>query len=299
MIGFDLNDVSNINIGNITIGSVYVGNTKIWEDGPAPHDYEQDYFTTVAKGNGNIGFSITSDVPTTNLTSISYSTDNGSTWTTTNNVDSQAVTITVAVNNGDKVLWKGVGNKMYTDKQNYAKFTSTTNFDVEGNIMSLLNGDNYYHSTIDTNSKSQFNRLFYNAGYLQDASNLILPATTLAYYCYMDMFSGCTSLTAAPELPATTLANGCYFTMFKDCTSLTTAPDLPATTLNIQCYSGMFYGCTNLNYIKMLTTDISATLCLDGWVNGVSATGTFVKDANTTIPTGTSGIPDGWAVINQ
>ena len=34
------------------------------------------------------------------------------------------------------------------------------------------------------------------------------------------MFSNCTSLTTAPALPATTLANWCYMNMFQGCTSL-------------------------------------------------------------------------------
>ena len=47
----------------------------------------------------------------------------------------------------------------------------------------------------------------------------------------------------------------------------------------------------------MLATDISAKYCLDGWVNGVSSTGTFVKHPNmTSLPTGVSGIPTGWTV---
>ena len=59
----------------------------------------------------------------------------------------------------------------------------------------------------------------------------------------------------------------------------------------------MFSGCTNLNYIKMLATDISADGCLETWVNNVSSTGTFVKDPNmTSLPTGDSGIPNGWTV---
>ena len=32
------------------------------------------------------------------------------------------------------------------------------------------------------------------------------------------------------------------------------------------------------------------------WVQGVSPTGTFVKSAGVEIPTGTSGIPEGWSV---
>jgi hypothetical protein len=128
----------------------------------------------------------------------------------------------------------------------------------------------------------------------------VLPATTLATYCYQNMFYGCTNLTTAPELPATTLISNCYRSMFAYCTGLTTAPELPATTLTESCYTYMFEGCTKLNYIKMLATDISARSCLNYWVGGVASTGTFVKNpAMTTLPTGTSGIPSGWTVVND
>jgi hypothetical protein len=52
-------------------------------------------------------------------------------------------------------------------------------------------------------------------------------------YCYCSLFNRCTSLTQASELelPATTLANNCYFNIFSGCTALTQAPELPATTL--------------------------------------------------------------------
>jgi hypothetical protein len=88
--------------------------------------------------------------------------------------------------------------------------------------------------------------------------------------------------------------------MFYDCSSLTTAPELPATTLAYWCYRYMFNGCSNLNYIKMLATDISADDCLYNWVKGVASTGTFVKNSSmTNLPTGTSGIPEGWTVVND
>ena len=126
-----------------------------------------------------------------------------------------------------------------------------------------------------------------------------LPATTLALGCYTQMFSGCTSLTTAPELPATTLAKSCYDNMFVGCTSLTTAPELPATTLAINCYNTMFFGCKKLNSITMLATDISAADCLHNWVNDVASTGTFTKAASmTSLPTGASGIPTGWTVVD-
>ena len=133
-----------------------------------------------------------------------------------------------------------------------------------------------------------------------------LKATTLAESCYYQMFSGCTNLTAAPELPATALAISCYREMFHGCTNLTAAPELPATTLVNYCYQEMFYGCTNLSSITMLATDISAYYCLNDWVSGVASSGTFTKAASLVqgseagqIPTGTSGIPEGWTVVNK
>ena len=127
-----------------------------------------------------------------------------------------------------------------------------------------------------------------------------LPATTLASNCYSRMFYGCTSLTVAPELPATTLASHCYAYMFRGCTSLTVAPELPAETLVDRCYNRMFYGCTNLSSITMLATDISAYYCLKDWVSGVASSGSFTKAAAmTSLPTGTSGIPGGWTVVNK
>ena len=124
-----------------------------------------------------------------------------------------------------------------------------------------------------------------------------LPSTTLTSFCYADMFSGCTSLTIAPELPATTLVSHCYQYMFRGCTGLTSAPELPATTLANYCYQYMFNGCSKLNYIKMLATGISATNCLNSWVDGVASSGTFVKHPDmTSLPSGTSGIPEGWNV---
>ena len=124
-----------------------------------------------------------------------------------------------------------------------------------------------------------------------------LPATKLADYCYTYMFGGCTSLVTAPELPATTLANYCYNYMFNGCTSLVTAPTLPATKLANYCYNNMFRGCSSLNYIKAMFTTTPGAAYTSNWVNGVAASGTFIKNsAATWTTTGVNGIPDGWKV---
>lgn len=163
-----------------------------------------------------------------------------------------------------------------------------------GDIRTLVDWENYENA--DT-AEARFCALFFGCSDLTTAP--ALPATTLAEDCYTAMFRACTSLATAPTLPATTLADGCYSTMFLACTSLATAPALPATTLKNNCYFGMFRDCTSLNSITMLATDISASDCLKRWVEGVATTGTFTKaEAMNSLPTGASGIPEGWAVQN-
>ena len=72
-------------------------------------DYEYQYMTMESLEDGNvITFTIPASFSSSYLSFISYSTDNGSTWTTTTN-DGTAKTISVSLNEGDKVLWKGSG----------------------------------------------------------------------------------------------------------------------------------------------------------------------------------------------
>lgn len=166
-----------------------------------------------------------------------------------------------------------------------------------------------------------YNNMFYGCTSLTAAPEL--PATELAAYCYQDMFRNCTNLRIAPELPATELATNCYERMFDGCTSLTVAPELPATTLASSCYRSMFYGCTSLTVAPKLPATKLVSYCYQSmlsscsnlnsiityaspwdtsstsyWVSGVSPTGTFFKDPNATIPTGTNGIPSGWVVYD-
>ena len=127
-----------------------------------------------------------------------------------------------------------------------------------------------------------------------------LPATKLKDYCYFEMFNGCTWLTSAPKLPATTLADRCYTKMFQGCINLTSAPELPAKELVDHCYVLMFKGCSKLRYVKALfTTEPSEDTTRD-WLNGVAASGTFVKSKDATWNvTGALGIPQGWKTVTQ
>ena len=111
---------------------------------------------------------------------------------------------------------------------------------------------------------------------------------------------GCTSLLSAPELPATTLKAGRYCKMFQGCTSLTSAPVLPAKDFVKDCYLLMFEGCSKLQSVKVLfATEPSEDTTRD-WLNGVAASGTFVKSKDATWEVrGAHGIPEGWKVATE
>ena len=194
-------------------------------------------------------------------------------------------------------------NAAYADYVSYSQFSTDGDCYVYGNVMSLVNATAFPVVKTIT-APHAFEHLFYNCGriYSYESNKIVLPATTLANGCYMEMFGKCNHLTTAPELPATTLAGSCYMLMFQDCSSLTTAPELPATTLAGQCYMQMFCGCSNLSYVKCLVTDIPDNDCTLGWLSDVSDTGTFIinKSLDPNNPTpwtrDVHGIPSGWTV---
>ena len=220
-------------LGSTEIAEVWLGDIKIYPDNvepPTPGDYSSQYLTFEALEDGTFTFTPLND----NV--VRYSLNNGRTWVNGNSIQ---------VINGKKVLVKGELIPSST-LIGSGTFSSTGQFNVYGNIMSLLYGDNFIGEIDLTGYDAVFKNLFKDCNGLVNAENLILPATTLTYNCYSGMFYRCENLVTTPELPATTLANYCYGGMFQFCTSLVTAPELPATDLARYCYNYLFAGCTSL-----------------------------------------------------
>lgn len=167
---------------------------------------------------------------------IEYNKGDG--WTSSS---ANPISISVAAN--DVVLFRG-DNACYWSSgdsgEEVTRFTATKPVYVYGNVMSLIDKDDFatvttltdefalaYLFAAPSNSMYEFyakNSTIRN----HPTKDLVLPATTLTGTCYGYMFAGCEGLTRAPQLPATTLAMGCYHQMFADCTGLTTAPELNA-----------------------------------------------------------------------
>ncbi len=250
-----------------------------------PTDYSTHYLTFTALDSGSFDYYSNDENGL-----VSYSTDNGQTWST----PSASVNI-ASVAADDVIMWKGTYDPSIITGSSIGQFYASGNFEVEGNILSLVYGDNFAGQTSSVNLQSMFADNYY----IISAENLVLPATTLTDYCYQAMFQGCQNLTTAPALPATTLASSCYYQMFLGCNSLTTAPELPASTLADSCYNSMFGNCDVLAHIKCLAIDISATDCTANWLDSVASTGTFTKAASmSSWTTGADGIPTGWTVEN-
>lgn len=105
-----------------------------------------------------------------NAPDIKYSRD-GINWT---QWDYSAITLT---NAGDYIYVKGDNSQGFSSSSSkYSRFTMSGSIAGSGNIMSLIDNG--------------------------ECQTLTIPCK----YCFLCLFSNCSSLTSAPELPATTLA---------------------------------------------------------------------------------------------
>ena len=246
-----------------------------------------------------------------------YCIDGDNNW-----ISLQAGAYTPSINAGQKISFRA--KDIYPSISNgIGLFTVTKPFNLMGNCMSMLFGDNASKNFSLSGYDYAFYRMFYGCSNLRSVSENFLPAMALSNNCYSNMFRECNNLTNAPNLPAHTVTSYAYYCMFYNCSNLTSAPIISATTLGYQCcyymfcncanlvtapalladtltsycYYYMFKGCSKLNYIKMLATNVSASGCMSYWVQGVASTGTFVKHTNATwTNSGVSGVPAGWTI---
>ena len=228
--------------------------------------------------DGTITWNVTS---TDFAKTIEYSVNGGSWKSLTSTTNGTSFN----VSKGQTVRFRGNNAQYGIGNFTYNNFTATCQFNVKGNIMSLVAGDDFQSASLA--STHVFARLFYQCSGLISAENLVLPASTLtnncyeglfyhcsslkkapelpakslADYCYRSMFFGCSSLESAPKLPVTSLAKYCYYMMFALCTSLTSAPALPATTLAAYCYSNMFQNCSSLTIAPTLPATTLVPSC--------------------------------------
>lgn len=322
MTNTELATASAIMVGSNAASAVYIGDTLMW---PLTHNYNADYFTIESLQDNN---TITAVKNSSNQSPvIYYSLDDGNTWSNTT-LSSGTVTFGT-INTGDKIIFKSTISSWASDWNKYNRFNGSKNFKVYGNIMSLINGDNFT-SNSEFASGSSFNLcgLFYGTTTIIDASDLILPATILYMSSYNGMFRGCSNLEYGPKLlPALDVPADGYSSMFEGCVKLVEGPEIMATTVSgntalnrmfcmnrnskvtaamtkspiiritnpasyTNTYQQLFCGNGNINEVTILAqgTDLSFA----NWLNFTNAGGVIKKLSGTTLVSGASGVVSGW-----
>ena len=148
-----------------------------------------------------------------------------------------ADTATESINTGHTLSFRG--NLTPASSKGIGTFTVNKNFNLKGNCMSMLFGDNAANNYSLGYKTHAFYMMFSYCRTLQSVSANLLPATTLTYSCYSHMFEGCTSLTTAPELPATTLADSCYYSMFYGTNVLPDCSNIDFTSKTVLASGGL------------------------------------------------------------
>jgi len=288
-----------------------------------PIDYSQMYFTIESLVDNNEIKMNRSGSP--NNPTIEYSLDNGETWTTKNITGS---TTFATINSGDTIIFKGNNTQLSIAYNKYNYFTATKNFKVYGNVMSLLNGDDFKTNYEFNSSVTDHCDGILRSGALVDASNLILPATTLYESCYNGMFRDAGHLVYGPKLlPALDVPHDAYSSMFEGCVKLVEGPEINAITASgdgalnrmfcmsrsskvtsamtkspilritnpseySNVYQQLFCGNGNINEVTILAE--GTNLSFTNWLNYHGGSGVIKKLSKTTLTNGISGVPSGW-----
>lgn len=262
-------DIMALYMGNIP-ASAYMGDQLVWPTGsPTPPLEGCLTFNIISAGTivwtlyNSPGFSMEGKP-------ISYSINDGS-WQT---ITATSPGFSFYVDAGEVVKFKGENDNYGEEWSNCNFGSSTAVFEVEGNIMSLIYGENF---------ENQYDFPYGSS------------------YNFSNLFRGCTGLTSVENLllPATALTVGCYQYMFYGCSQIETAPVLPAAVAVDYCYQRMFTNCSSLSYIKCMLTnpdDSNVYRPTYLWVSNVSGSGIFVKDYGVSWGEGDDGIPFNWTV---
>ena len=326
MTNTEIGAANKIMLGTTEAVAMYIGSTLIWQKSGGDqqeHDYSLDYFTIESLEDNNQIKMQRQGSPNNPI--LSYSLDDGETWTTS--TISGTVTFGT-INTGQKIIFKGNNANLSSTWDKYNYFNATKQFKVYGNIMSLLNGENFVtNSEFQNNTSCQFAGIF-RTTYIVDASNLILPALTLYTGSYNGTFRGATNLVYGPKLlPALDVPTDGYSSMFEGCVKLVEGPEILATsisgtaTLNrMFCmsrnskvtaamtkspilritnpqtqnntYQQLFCGNGNINEITILIQ--GTNLSFTNWLANTNSSGVIKTLSGTTFANGVSGLPSGW-----
>ena len=296
-----------------------------WADSQGENDGYVNYFKVfcyiIGSGSSGDDFKITKINHDEEPLNLQYSRDAGQTWTqyTWDGINGETLTnfpICGIWFKGNNASFNINASKRYR----FVLGNSTKHYKLAGNIMTLLDET----GKLDKVPDNCFNMAFYNNAYLDDISELELPADYVGIGGYASMFEGCSRIITIPKLPATHLNRVAYSSMFRNCTSLQKAAHIKSVVALRDTYSDynsgwqiysdgdgplnyMFNGCSSLSSVEVdfeswLTYTAFATgggskVMTVSWLDNVAASGQFICPYNLPITRDASHIPVGWEIV--
>ena len=182
------------------------------------------------------------------------------------------------------------------DARCYYKIRGDYSCTVGGDLRTLIN----YKNVVNLSLKNGvFAYLFYYDSKITSASSLTFKYHTISSYGLYQCFDDDESLTAAPSvLHPVNINPYCYYRMYAR-TNIKNTPILPAQTLKEECYLQLFAACKNFSSVTSYANNISATSCLENWMQSVKSSGTFHNLGTASYPRNASGVPSGWTIVKN
>jgi hypothetical protein len=298
----------------------------------------KQYFTiTSLEDNNTFTFKNNTTGTSVGTTSFYYSTDSGTTWNSFSLATGKTWNLGTLAS-GDTIMMYGRNNTLGIAYNYGHYFRGSKNYQVSGEISSLVNGANVDNTELSGKGSYTFAQLFSGDTDLVSAENLKISSTELPRSCFNSTFRGCTNLVKAPELPSTVLGKECYSSMFESCIGLSQPPSqlnftsvqsdsynrmfcmsrtskltTPAMTYTPKMFGNwgsvapatsnqqMFCGNGNLTKIYCYWTNTSGSFGnIANWVNYTADSGvTFYKRSTQSFASGVNGIKAGWTVVND
>lgn len=254
---------------------------------------EEQYLTITVTTAGAIQFSMPKQLTPETFESVSYSLNNGKSWTTKSNVTNGAVILSVpSARVGDKILWKGVGTDAGEGASYRATFLGTTaQFKVSGNPGSMVYGDDFINKAHGSKVRS----LFANCTSVVDAKDLYLQSTGF----YAEMFKNASNLEVAPDIIRPEGVSDWALSYFvSGCSNLTSIHIDVTGDVTSYGMSEFFHRCSKLSDIYFNCTGSISWNTASGFSTAKSS---FPASGSATLGGGAYSyrsnlIPDGWTI---
>lgn len=196
----------------------------------------------------------------------------------------------------------------------YVCLTSDRDWSFGGSPLSLLYGPNFngtQTSFPDETLSGIFSGLFWednsyihdhtryiNHGDLTVNDKFILPTGNLPNRCFHSMFRGNKSNLkdlSFVDISGIRIGSRIMDAMCMGHGSVQKSPNIYVSDCGEKSLENTFWNCGSLSEIRCHATTMDG----GNFTSGVAASGTFYKKAGVTWPTGGSGIPSGWTVVEE